>query len=94
MNCEDFSSEIVSFMESVGVADLPGSGLPLDSSRWGWRECCRACIWLAFSGRELPAGLENRMVLGPADPVVRLYLEWRSRRDEVSLPFDFWELAG
>lgn len=94
MNCEDFSSEIVSFMESVGVVDLPGSGLRFPAVGWGWRDCCRACIWLALSGHELPEGLENRMVLGPADPVVRLYLEWRSRRDEVSLPFDFWELAG
>ena len=89
-----FMLEVVSFMESVGVSDLPGSGLSLPASGWCWLDCCRACVWLALSGRELPEVLENRMLLGPANPVVRLYLEWRDQRDEVSLPFDFWELSG
>lgn len=94
MNCEHFSSDIVFFMESVGVVDLLGSGLNWPPCRWDWLDCCRVCVWLAFSGYKLPDGLENRMILGPSNPVSRLYFEWHSRRDEVEIPFDFWELAG
>lgn len=86
--------EIVSFMETIGISDLPGSGLRFPAAGWDWDDCCQACVWMAISGVELSDALVARMMLGPSSPLVRLYVEWDSRRGEVSLPFDFRELAG
>jgi hypothetical protein len=93
-DASEFMLEIVSFMETIGVFDLPGSGLRFPASGWDWDDCCHACVWMAISGRELPDGLVARMFLGPPSPLVKLYVEWSSRRGEVGLPFDFRELAG
>jgi len=90
----EFMGEIVSFMESIGVSDLPGSGLRFPAAGWDWDECCHACVWMAISGRELPDGLVARMMLGPPSPLVKLYCLWSEQREEVSVPFDFRELAG
>jgi hypothetical protein len=66
-------------MEALGISDLPGSGLRFPPEDWDWHDCCHACVWMAISGRELSSGLEARMLLGPSNPLVKLYVEWSSK---------------
>lgn len=71
MDSTDFASEVVSFMDGLGLCDLEGSGIrfPL----LDWESCCRACVWLVAMGHVLPGSLSSRMLLGPMSPAVRVY---------------------
>ena len=80
MDSVDFMNEVLSFMGSLGLSDLENSGLRFPAEDWDWRDCCHACAWLGFMGHELPGNLMARMLLGPPDRVVALYLEWLSHR--------------
>ena len=71
---ESFMLEVVEFMASVGLSDLPGSGLRFPASGWDRLDCCHACVWLSFQGYVLPDHLVSRMLLGPPDPLVSLWV--------------------
>lgn len=71
----EFSAEVVSFISSLGLSELEGSGLRLPPGEWDWELCCHACVWLAAMGHILPGNLSSRMLLGPENPSVRIYCE-------------------
>jgi hypothetical protein len=75
---ESFMLEVVEFMASLGLSDLPGSGLRFPAVGWDRLDCCHACVWLSFQGYVLPGNLVSRMLLGPPDPLVSLWVRVRS----------------
>lgn len=70
---EEFMLEVVGFMSSVGLSDLPESGLRFPAVGWDRLDCCHACVWLSFRGYVLPGNLVSRMMLGPPNPLVALW---------------------
>lgn len=75
MDAFEFMREIESFMGSLGLDDLEGSGLRFPAVGWDWLDCCHACAWLTAEGHDLPGNLVSRMMLGPWNPSVRLYCQ-------------------
>lgn len=91
MDSLEFQREVVEFMGVLGLSDLENSGLRFPAVDWDWQDCCHACVWLGFLGYELPGNLMARMVLGPSNPLVALYLKWLQHKSSVR---SIWELAG
>lgn len=79
---DSFVLEVLGFMGSLGLRDLEGSGLRFPAVGWDWDDCCHACVWLACLGHSLPGNLHNRMMMGPLNSLVEVYvrlLEYRRR---------------
>lgn len=69
-----FAYVVSEVLGSLGLRDLEGSGLRFPAVGWDWDDCCHACVWLACPGHSLPAGLHNRMLMGPSNPSVESYV--------------------
>jgi hypothetical protein len=76
----EFMKDVAGFMDSIGVHDLPHSGLRFPPSGWDRLDCCHACAWLSFQGHILPGYLSSRMLLGTPNPIVEMWSRWESSR--------------
>lgn len=94
MDASDFMREVLEYMDSLGVVELENSGLRFPAVDWDWLDCCHACVWLGFMGHSLPGNLMSRLVLGPVNPVVSLYLEWLRHKSGGAVVVDVFDLAG